>query len=59
MAAFLVVAVFDILRLLPAVHGQSCAAFHGLLCRVDVHKSLPIRLGFENREFTPKYGLEE
>jgi hypothetical protein len=39
--------------LFPAVHGRSLAAFSGLLCRVDAQKSLPIRLGFETREFTP------
>jgi hypothetical protein len=39
--------------LFPAVHGRSWAAFSGLLCRVDAQKSLPIRLGFETREFTP------
>src|SRR5262245_59897202 len=39
--------------LFPAVHGRSCDAFFRLLRRVDVQKSLPIRLGFETREFTP------
>src|SRR5262249_10003250 len=39
--------------LFPTVHGRSWADFSGLLCRVDAQKSLPIRLGFETREFTP------